>query len=334
MIWIIVLDYIEVKTLETIMLSHPHELIKTHLKETVIALGFFDGVHLGHQKVISTAKKLADENEMQCAVMTFSPHPKEVLRGLKVDYLSPLPEKINQIAKLGVDVLYVVEFTREFANLTPQQFVDQYLIGLHVKHVVAGFDYTYGKLGKGTMETLPFHSRKVFTQTTISKVENKQEKISSTYIRSLLMKGDVGKIPPLLGRYYEVVGKVIHGEKRGRQIGFPTANIETDRYMLPETGVYAVRVKINDQKNTFDGVCNIGFKPTFHGDNKVYKAVEIHIFDFDQQIYDELLSIEWIERIRSEQKFASIQELINQISHDKEIAKQILNKTKMCSCNL
>lgn len=328
-----VLHKIEVETLETIILSHPHQLRKENLKETVVALGFFDGVHLGHKQVISTAKQLAKQKEMQCAVMTFSPHPKEVLRADQgpLDYLSPMPEKIKLISQLEVDILYVIEFTREFANLTPQQFVDDYLIGLNVKHVVAGFDYSYGKLGKGTMETLPFHSRNAFTQTTISKVEKDHEKISSTNIRKLLEKGKVAQIPPVLGRYYEVVGIVVHGEKRGRTIGFPTANINTDRYLLPIIGVYAVCVKVKGR--TYEGVCNIGYKPTFHGENKSFKSVEIHLFDFDQDIYDEEVAIQWIEWIRSEKKFDSIEQLISQIQEDKAKAKLILNKLNMCSCN-
>ncbi|RXI97963.1 bifunctional riboflavin kinase/FAD synthetase [Anaerobacillus alkaliphilus] len=319
--------------MKTITLTYPHQLKKEHVKETVIALGFFDGVHLGHQQVISTAKQIAVEKNMQSAVMTFNPHPKEVLRGKneKLEYLSPLPEKIRLIEKLGVDVLYVVQFTQEFANLTPQQFVDDYLIGLNVKHVVAGFDYSYGKLGKGTMETLPFHSREQFTQTTISKVETDHEKISSSNIRILLTTGDVDKIPSYLGRYYEIRGKVIHGEKRGRSIGFPTANIDTDRYFLPTNGVYAVYVKI--QERTYEGVCNIGFKPTFH-DNAVVKSVEIHVFEFNDEIYDENITVQWIKRIRSEKKFAGVQQLIDQIASDKASAKQILTKLDMCSCNL
>lgn len=324
---------IEVVTLETIMLSHPHQLKKENLKETVIALGFFDGVHLGHQKVITTAKQFAEKEQMQCAVMTFSPHPKEVLQAQReqLDYLSPLSDKIKLIGQLGVDILYIVQFTKEFANLTPQEFVDDYLIGLNVKHVVAGFDYSYGRLGKGTMETLPFHSRNAFTQTTISKIENDNEKISSTYIRQLLTNGDVALIPQFLGRYYEVTGQVVHGEKRGRQIGFPTANIYTERYFLPTTGVYAVCVKVKGR--LYDGVCNIGYKPTFHGDNKTFKSIEVHLFEFNDQIYDEEVVIQWIERIRSEKKFNSIQQLIEQIHRDKEKAKQILNKLNMCSCN-
>lgn len=316
------------------MLSHPHQLKKETIKPTVIALGFFDGVHLGHEKVILTAKKLAKEKQMQCAVMTFNPHPKEVLRTRKekMNYLSPLPEKIKLIEQLDVDVLYIVDFSLPFANLTPQQFVDDYLIGLNVKHVVAGFDYSYGKLGKGTMETLPFHSRNEFTQTTISKVEKSLEKISSTHIRNLLAAGEVSQIREFLGRYYEVVGEVVHGEKRGREIGFPTANIKSEGFLLPKEGVYATLVKINDR--TYEGVCNIGYKPTFHGEGSAALAVEIHLFNFADNIYGESVTVQWIERIRSEKKFSSIEQLIEQIQKDKQEAQQILNKLNLCSCNL
>lgn len=315
------------------MLSHPHQLKKEAIKPSVIALGFFDGVHLGHQRVILTAKQIAEEKQMQSAVMTFNPHPKVVLgkHEGQLNYLSPLPEKQKLLEKLGIDVLYIVEFTLYFANLTPQQFVDDYLIGLHVKHVVAGFDYTYGKLGKGTMETLSFHSREAFTQTTISKVERGIDKISSTYIRTLLDKGNVLLISEFLGRYYQVKGKVVHGEKRGTKIGFPTANIEAEHYILPCTGVYAVCVSLNGR--IIEGVCNVGYKPTFHNDNKLQQTVEVHLFDFNESIYGEEVELEWIERIRSEQKFDSIQQLVSQIHKDKEQAKRILSKKNMCSCN-
>ncbi|WNF35415.1 bifunctional riboflavin kinase/FAD synthetase [Bacillaceae bacterium IKA-2] len=319
--------------LETIMLSHPHQLKKDMIKPSVLALGFFDGVHLGHQRVILTAKQMAEKKQMKSAVMTFNPHPKEVLgkHEGQLNYLSPLPEKQKLFEKLGIDVLYIVEFTLDFANLTPQQFVDDYLIGLHVKHIVAGFDYSYGKLGKGTMETLPFHSREEFTQTTISKVERGIDKISSTFIRSLLNDGKVSLIPEFLGRYYQVKGEVVHGEKLGTKLGFPTANIETDRYILPCTGVYAVCANLNGRN--FEGVCNVGYKPTFHKDNKHQETVEVHLFDFNESIYGEEVELQWIERIRSEQKFDSIEQLVTQIQEDKEQAKRIFSKKNMCSCN-
>ncbi len=248
-----------------------------------MALGYFDGVHLGHQKVIQTAKQIADQYGYKSAVMTFHPHPSVVLGRSQqhVRFITPLKEKEKQIAKLGVDYLYVVEFTPEFAYLLPQQFVDEYIIGLGVKHVVAGFDFTYGRLGKGTMETLPFHSREQFTQTVIPKQTFGEEKISSTYIRQRLAEGDVEQLPHLLGRWYEVTGTVIHGDKRGRTIGFPTANVALDDdYMIPRIGVYAVTVTIDD--NTWTGVCNVGYKPTFHAQQQKIRRSKCICLTFHQ----------------------------------------------------
>ncbi|WP_019242262.1 MULTISPECIES: bifunctional riboflavin kinase/FAD synthetase [Bacillus] len=303
--------------MKVIKLDYPHTYQQDDFPPLSIALGFFDGVHGGHQKVIHTAIDIAKANGWKSAVMTFYPHPLAVLRSdQKVHYISPLEDKIKLVEELGVDYLFVANFTEEFASLLPQQFVDQYLISLHVKHVTAGFDYSYGRLGKGTMETLPFHSRGIFGQTIIPKVSLQNEKISSSRIRSSLHQGAVEDFRLLTGRYYVSRGIVIHGEKRGRQLGFPTANtLLDDEYIIPSTGVYAVKVKINDK--TYNGICNIGYKPTFHNEQPDKPSIEVHIFDFDSVIYDERISIEWHLRLRSEKKFASLDELIAQISKDK-----------------
>lgn len=305
--------------MKVIKLRHPHSLNQQDLPPIVLALGYFDGVHLGHVKVITTAKEKADEYGYKSAVMTFYPHPLVVLRN-NVEHsecITSIKDKEEEIRKLGIDYLFIVDFTPSFAELLPQQFVDQYIIGLHVKHVVAGFDYTYGRLGKGTMETLPFHSRGKFTQTVVEKVVENDEKISSTLIRQLVQAGRVDLLPTYLGRFYKTKGIVIHGEKRGRTIGFPTANIQhVDHYILPSTGVYAVR--INVLGNWYTGVLNIGYKPTFHDPSTVKLSIEVHIIDFNEAIYDEAVEILWIKRIRSEQKFNSVEQLIAQIKMDKE----------------
>jgi riboflavin kinase/FMN adenylyltransferase len=310
--------------MKTIFISHPHKLNKETSSPKVMAFGYFDGVHIGHQTVIQTAKKMATEKGLLSAVMTFHPHPSVVLkRDQAVHFaLTPLVDKIAAIESLGVDELYVVDFKEEFAQLLPQQFVDEYIIQLNVKHVVAGFDFTYGRMGKGTMETLPFHSRNQFTQTTIQKVELDSEKVSSTYIRKLLQEGHVNKISTLLGRPYKIKGKVIHGEKRGRTIGFPTANIDVqDSYQIPKVGVYAVRMNIKGE--WMNGVCNIGYKPTFHQDRAV-ASIEVHLFDFTDNIYDENIELLFIHRIRDEQKFNGINELISRINVDIREAKEFL----------
>ncbi len=315
--------------MKIIELKHPHSINQQDLPPIVLALGYFDGVHLGHQKVIKTAKEKAEQLGINSAVMTFDPHPSVVLRKSKAHAacITSIKDKAEEIERLGIDYLFIVNFTPSFAELLPQQFVDQYIIGLHVKHVVAGFDYTYGRLGKGTMETLPFHSREMFTQTVVEKVVENNEKISSTLIRELILNGDIDILPTYLGRYYKTKGIVVHGEKRGRTIGFPTANVEhIAEYILPNTGVYAVFCNVSG--NWYKGVLNIGYKPTFHDPQAVKLSVEVHIMDFNDSIYDEEVQIMWIKRIRSEQKFNSVEELIAQIQRDKEAAIRHLETIK------
>jgi len=291
-----------------------------------MALGYFDGVHKGHQKVILKAKEIAENTGMKSAVMTFHPHPLVVLRKQQdIDYLTPLEEKIELIEQLGVDILFVVEFTKEFAALLPQQFVDEFIINLNVKHVVAGFDFTYGHLGKGTMETMPFHSRDQFLHTTVEKLTDHDRKVSSSLIREVIRSGDVAYAETLLGRPHFAMGIVIHGDKRGRTIGFPTANIDVkENYLLPPTGVYAVSILIDGQ--AYEGVCNIGYKPTFKDEKPLKPSIEVHIFDFHNEIYGKKVAVFWYKRLRSEQKFHNIEELIGQISKDKAAAEEFFQK--------
>lgn len=288
-----------------------------------MALGFFDGVHKGHQKVIGTASEIARKKGVKCAVMTFDPHPSVVLRSdvQQVQYITPLKEKARLIAELNVDYFFVVHFTSEFANLLPQEFIDQYIIGLNVVHVVAGFDYTYGRMGKGTMETLPFHSRNQFDYTVVPKLSIGDEKISSTSIRKHIKEGQVDKLVDLLGRYYTTSGMVVHGDKRGRTIGFPTANTAVDQAVfIPPVGVYTVRILVDNVWHL--GVCNVGYKPTFNREKGDSPSVEVHILDFEEDIYGHEVVIEWHQAIRSERKFSGIEELVCQIEKDKESALQ------------
>lgn len=305
--------------MKTIYLEYP---IDQNLKpkDTVVALGYFDGVHLGHQTVIHTAKSIAVKNGWLTAVMTFHPHPAVVLgKAKRIPAITPLFEKEKIMKKLGVDILYIVAFNEAFSKLSPQQFVDEYLLNLSVKHVVAGFDYTYGRYGKGTMDTMPEHSRGKFQVTTIEKVEKNHAKVSSTLIRSLISEGNVEALPEYLGRYYEMTGDVVQGERRGRTIGFPTANLSVSpEYVLPKTGVYAVKVKYKD--NIYNGILNLGYKPTFH-EQLPEPTLEVHIFDFNQNIYGERLTIEWRKRLRDEKKFSSVDDLIKQIHEDKKAAE-------------
>ncbi|GAA0332159.1 bifunctional riboflavin kinase/FAD synthetase [Bacillus carboniphilus] len=307
--------------MEVISVSYPHSYNKEDFQESAMAIGFFDGVHLGHQKVIKTAIEYAKAHNMKSAVMTFDPHPSVVLgkNVQNVEMITPMQEKIEQIRALGVDYLFVVNFSEAFSKLQPQEFVDQFIIGLNVQHVVAGFDFSYGRFGKGKMDTLPEFSRGKFTQTTVEKYEKEEIKVSSTAIRSFLKEGRMDKVKEFLGRYYSVKGTVIHGHKRGRQIGFPTANIKLDQDSLkPPVGVYAVQVQVKGQ--WYIGVCNFGYKPTFD-DGPLEPQAEVHIFDFSEDIYGETIVVRWHKRLRDEKKFPDIDELIRQIKQDAEDAK-------------
>ncbi len=309
--------------MKIVPLSYPQTAQKNEYPELVMALGYFDGVHLGHQAVLQMAKQKAKALNMALAVMTFEPHPSLVLqRDVKhVRLLTPLEEKIRLLEEIGVDYLFITEFSHDFSEISPQQFVDDFLIGLHAKHIVAGFDFTYGRYGMGKMETLPFHARNQFDFTTVAPcmLESETVKVSSTRIRQALSEGNCTIAKKLLGRFYTIGGAVIHGEKRGRTIGFPTANIAPNEdFDLPSTGVYAVKIRVG--KKWHEGVCNLGYKPTFHENPAEKPSIEVHIFDFTENIYDEIVQLEWHQRIRSEKKFAGVDELVAQINMDKQAA--------------
>ncbi len=309
--------------MKVIMIQHPHSFQKDDFPPLSVALGFFDGVHGGHKRVIQTAKKTADKHRIKSAVMTFDPHPSVVLsqEGGAVEYITPLEDKIEVISGLGIDYLLIVRFTSAFASLQPSEFVQQYLIDLNVRYVSAGFDFTYGKYGKGTMETLFEDGQGKLQVMTVPKFENNDEKVSSTRIRKLLREGRTEEIPGLLGRFYTTKGTVIHGEKRGRQLGFPTANIRLNNdYLVPKEGVYAVRMLVNNQWEK--GVCNVGYKPTFHEPGQMELSIEIHLLQFDRSIYGEEVTIEWRLRIRDEQKFDHLEQLKGQILKDKQTAER------------
>jgi len=306
------------------------EVIHLNLEKTLpfdlpplsIALGYFDGIHKGHQQVILKAVELAKSTNTRSAVMTFYPHPSVVLnRGTKhTALITPIEEKIEKMRALHVDYLFIVEFTKEFASLEPEKFVELFLINLNVKNVVAGFDYSYGSKGKGTMETLPIHSKGHFKTHVVPKYMEDDEKVSSTKIRHLLSIGDVAHIPKLLGSPYKVRGTVIHGDKRGRTIGFPTANIELKgEYIIPALGVYSVQMLVNNE--WYNGVCNVGLRPTFK-DNEKAPSIEVYLFDFNEDIYGKDVEVKWYEYIRSEKKFNGIEELVTQIEKDKQKAQQ------------
>lgn len=308
--------------MQTIELSYPHTIPKDELPQAVCAIGFFDGIHKGHQKVIKTAVDEAKKRKLESTMITFHPHPSVVLNKEveNVKYITPLKEKQRILQKMDVDRLYIIKFNHELSLLSPEEFIDHFIIGLHIKHMVAGFDFTYGHKGKGNMKDISTYAKGNFTFTTVSKVKENDEKISSTRIRKQLERGEIAEVNKLLGRCFSINGMVVEGDKRGRTIGYPTANLKiSDDVLLPKIGVYAVTVLL---KNTlYEGMANLGFKPTFNS-NETKPSLEIYIFDFDKDIYGEELLIHFHSFVREEQKFSGVKALVEQLSSDEQIIKK------------
>lgn len=242
--------------METIYIQNSTDKSKLNITETcVLALGFFDGVHIGHQKILETAKQIAEQKRCTFGVMTFYPHPKDILFPYlePMTYLTPLPSKEDRFKKLGVEKLFVVEFNPEFARISPEDFVEQYIIGLGCIHVVAGFDYHYGYKGLGNMKTLSEYHPRSLEVTTVSKIEHDDEKISSTAIRNLLDEGHVNKVPMYLGDFYEIYGEVNQSSLFYKK--HPFLKLIVDKgYRMPKPGIYHIQVEIDG--NHYGGTCH------------------------------------------------------------------------------
>jgi riboflavin kinase/FMN adenylyltransferase len=295
-------------------------------KNAVISIGNFDGVHIGHQALFHEVIEKADAINGTSVAMTFEPHP---LRVLEQNNLPPLitlyEQKTELIARSGVDVLICVPFTREFAALSAREFVADLLIKrIGMSAIVVGEDYTFGRNREGNLELLQSmagqHNFEVIRVDWIQITKNYPGRISSTRIRELVMEGKVAKVQQLLGRHYQIRGLVTTGRDRGgKLLGFPTANINLHDELCPKTGVYAVTVEFQGQH--FEGVANIGFSPTF--EDRLF-TVEVHILDFNQNIYGQKIRVNFVKRIRDEIKFASIEKLSEQIKQDVIEAHNIL----------
>ena len=306
-------------------LCHLHEIKRD--PNTVITVGTFDGVHQGHKALIEAVVKQAKATNSRSVVVTFDPHPRSIIRskeeGLKL--LTTMRERAESMKSLGVDVMCVIPFTRDFSLLSSKQFVKEIIhekIGIN--HFVIGYDHHFGKDRSGTIETLERLAPDLgFDVQVVSKKEMGDTTISSTVIRDILAEeGDVKRAKDLLGRPYMLNGLVIHGDERGRNIGFPTANLkpEHEDKLVPKNGIYAVKIRVND--SWYNGMMNIGIRPTFDGTKK---SLEVNIFNFDESIYGKTVQVRFFERIRDEKKFSGPAELIQQLENDKARVTAILN---------
>ncbi|CAK8054040.1 riboflavin biosynthesis protein RibF [Eupransor demetentiae] len=307
-------------TVEIIPLHYP---IKEDLQapKQVLAMGFFDGVHHGHQAVIEQARLAAEKRGEELAVLTYYPYPAAVFEKMDypIRYLTPIKQKSALMEKMGVRRLYVLQLTSALAALSAQSFVDQVLMKLHPSEVVAGFDHQYGGPDEAAdMDHLAVYARGRFATLTVPALEEQGEKFSSTRVRQALGAGDLKTVREQLGRFHRTTGLIVHGDARGRTLGFPTVNVLTpEQQWLPAIGVYAVRVKIAGQWHI--GMASIGRNVTFGANRPI--TVEINILDFNQAVYGENIEVEWCQHLRGEVRFDGASALIEQLKADRQATR-------------
>lgn len=303
--------------------------LKNKYPATVIALGTFDGLHLGHTDVINTAKDYAERNGLKLAVFTFSNHPLALIRPdlIPVRIISA-EEKIKLLESFGVDYLINIPFTEDFAALSPDEFLER-LAYFNYRCLVVGENFTYGFLGSGKTETLERSGRKNgFDVIVRPLVKMNGNVVSSTGIRNLIQAGHIEYANRMLGRAYSITGKIVHGEQRGRKLGFPTANIELlhGEMAVPAPGVYAVTASI--EGSIYEGMGNIGNNPTFN--DVEHARLEVNLFNCSGDLYGKTMSVQFRKYIRAEKKFSGVEELCRQIEEDKKAIKTyFLNKKQL-----
>ena len=296
-------------------------------KRAVITIGNFDGVHIGHQALFHEVMEKADAINGTSIAMTFEPHPLRVLhQNNRLPLITLVEQKTELIERSGLDVLICAPFTREFAAMTAREFVADLLVStIGMKAIVVGEDYSFGQNREGNIELLQKFAQEfgfeVIVADWIKTAREYKDRISSTRIRDLVTEGCMEQAQKMLGRHYQIRGKVVAGRDRGgKLLGIPTANINLQDELCPKSGIYAVTV--DHDRNTYRGVANIGYSPTF--DDHQF-TVEVHILDFDQNIYDDDIRVNFVQRIRDEIKFTSIDELKAQIHKDIAVAREILS---------
>ena len=295
--------------------------------KSVITLGTFDGLHLAHQKIVQEVINRSRQIDGRNFLLTFEPHPRKVIPGRNdVKLLSTLEEKTVVLEKLGLENLFVINFTTEFSKQSPEDFVKKYLVeGIGLTEIIIGYDHHFGKGRDGNFKLLEDMGRKYnFSVTLIPEFSVDEDTVSSTKIRNALLEGNVVKANKMLGRLYSFKGKIVRGDGRGRQLGFPTANISVsdEDKLIPAKGIYAAECTVQNQKHY--GLLSLGSRPTFHKNGDIIP--EFYIFDFDRDIYDEIMQVELVEKIRNEEKFNSVDALISQMKNDEEKGKIILSK--------
>jgi riboflavin kinase/FMN adenylyltransferase len=297
----------------------------------VVTMGNFDGIHRGHQRIFRSLREEALANQGTAVVITFFPHPLKILRPDRAPLLiTSLQDRVALIERCGIDRVICLPFTQELANWDAERFVQDILVRkIGTKEVLVGEDFRFGKNRRGDLAYLQEQGKACgFKVLKIGPVRLDGMEVSSTRIRQCIQKGRVRESADMLGRPYAICGTVVAGDKRGRTLGFPTANLSTDAELLPPNGVYAVRVILGDDR--WNGVASLGVKPTFSGSQY---SIEAHIFDFDRDIYGRSVRVEFVEWIREQTSFPSAQALAAQIDRDAQEARRILEQGSPESSN-
>lgn len=282
-------------------------------EDSVIALGNFDGVHKGHMELINKAVTRADDLNIKSSILLFNEHTDNLIKVGKKDIITTNQTKFEILENLGVDIIYLINFTREFMAYTPKMFLKDFLAdNLKIRGVVVGYDYTYGFKKSGDVDFLLENKDLFDTIDVINQISSHGEKISSSLIRNLIEEGKIKEANKLLSRPYKLIGEIIHAKGLGKKMGYPTANLKLiDNFVIPRYGVYDTDIIINGER--FKASTNIGTNPTVEHDGI---KIEAHILDFDRDIYGEIVELELLDFVRPELKFDSIEELFNQIAKD------------------
>jgi riboflavin kinase/FMN adenylyltransferase len=299
------------------------------LPNAVAAIGTFDGVHFGHQKIITRLCERAAATGGESVILTFFPHPRLIIDPENQDLkmINTIAEKAKMLEELGVDHLIITPFTRDFSNQTAEAYIEDVLVGkIGIKHLIVGYDHRFGKDRKGGMAELIALSEPLgYTVEEIAEQDINDVAVSSTKIRKALLSGDVGLAAKFLGYHFSLHGPVIKGDKIGRTIGFPTANIfiEENYKLIPSDGIYAVKVAMNG--NTYKGMAYIGQRPTING---MTRNIEVNIFDFNQEIYGQYVTMYFMEFLRHDVKFTGLEALKDQLKKDKEDTIAYFNRVE------
>ncbi len=304
------------------------EFRKIH--NAVVTIGTFDGVHIGHQKIISRLIEVAKQKKGETVILTFFPHPRMILHpeDLDIKLISTLEEKAERLEKLGIDHLIITPFTRDFSNLSPQEYIKEVLVDkIGTKQIIIGYDHRFGKDRKGGLEQLQEYASEFgFEVEEIPEQDINDVAVSSTKIRNAVLSGDVKTAIEFLGYPFQLTGKVIKGDQIGRTLGFPTANlfIEENYKLIPADGIYAVSVEIKSGTSGVKseyGMAYIGHRPTLNG---MTRNIEVNVFDFSEDIYGQTIRLSFLHFLRGDVKFNSLDELKKQLTIDEANARKVL----------